>query len=182
MLDYHGGVERSLWYVITGGPYAGKTTLIEALRERGLAVEEEAARAYIDEELGKGRTIEGLREDEAAFQYAILERKLYRHAALPQGRTTFFDRGIPDTIAYLRAHDVPVSGEVHEAMGKFTYEKAFVLDLVGHAVDYARTESPEMATRLNEELLGAYRELGIPVLRVPVMEPAERVAFVLGNL
>jgi predicted ATPase len=170
------------WYVITGGPFAGKTTLIRALEKLGYEVEEESARAYIDEELQKGKTIEVIRGDEALFQQAIFDRKIERHSSLPQDKTIFFDRGLPDSIAYLRANDLKVTSEVETATKHSAYKKVFILDLVGHSIDHARTESKELASRIHTELARAYEELGIPVVRVPVLPVSERVQFVLNNL
>ena len=64
------------WVVITGAPSSGKTSLIDALRQRGYAVLHEAARKYIEAEVGSGRSILELRGGEGAFQNAILNAKL----------------------------------------------------------------------------------------------------------
>src|SRR6185312_6669514 len=45
-------------YVLTGGPCAGKTTVILELQKRGYHVLEEAARSVIDEMLAQGKTLD----------------------------------------------------------------------------------------------------------------------------
>jgi predicted ATPase len=175
-------VDDTQWYVITGGPFAGKTTLIKHLQGLGHNVEEESARAYIDERLQQGETIESIRKDEAAFQQAVLDRKIERHERLSPNQLVFFDRGMPDTIAYYRANDLPISLLALEMMKKYRYRKVFLLALVGHSIDHARTESPEKALRIHTELKRAYEELGMPVIEVPVMPLLERSAFILSNL
>lgn len=175
-------MEEKGWYVLTGGPFAGKTTLLVALQELGLNVESEIARLYIDEEIAKGKTIAEIRKNEASFQYIVHERKLLQHANLHKDKMIFFDRGIPDTIAYLRANNLAVTQEIEKTLARYTYRKVFHLDLVGHATDHARTESLETAARIHAELARAYEELNIPVVTVPVMPVEERVKFILGNL
>ena len=175
-------MEEKGWYVLTGGPFAGKTTLLVALQELGLNVESEIARLYIDEEIAKGKTIAEIRKNEEAFQYIVHERKLLQHANLRKDKLVFFDRGIPDTVAYLRANNLVVTQEIEKTLVQYAYRKVFLLDLVGHATDHARTESLETAARIHAELGRTYDELNIPVVRVPVLPIEERVKFVLGNL
>ena len=170
------------WYVITGGPFAGKTTLLNALQELGLNTEAEIARLYIDEEIAKGKTISEIRNDEATFQYAVHERKLLQHAHLPKESLIFFDRGLPDTIAYLRASNLPITPKVEKTISQYPYRKVFLLDLVGHTIDHARTESYETARRIQKELYRAYQELDLPILKVPFMSLKDRIKFVLDNL
>ncbi len=51
------------WHVITGAPCSGKTTVIRDLERRGFRVVHETARAWIEEELQKGRTMAEIRRD-----------------------------------------------------------------------------------------------------------------------
>ncbi|MBW1726234.1 MAG: AAA family ATPase [Deltaproteobacteria bacterium] len=50
-------MQRTNWYVTTGAPCSGKTAVISALEQLGYPVVHEVARAYIDEELKKGKSI-----------------------------------------------------------------------------------------------------------------------------
>ena len=43
------------WYVITGAPSSGKSSVIRELENLGYRVVHEVARAYIEEELKKGK-------------------------------------------------------------------------------------------------------------------------------
>ena len=57
---------------------------VELLAQRGLRVRSEIARAYVDEEILKGRTIQEIRSDMRRFQCEILRRALASEAALPR--------------------------------------------------------------------------------------------------
>ena len=49
-------MSNSSWYVITGGPSTGKTTLLEELAKRGYKTIPEVARVVIDEGIAAGKT------------------------------------------------------------------------------------------------------------------------------
>jgi predicted ATPase len=47
----HGDMSETNWYVITGAPSSGKTTLLKELEELGYRVIHEVARAFIEMEM-----------------------------------------------------------------------------------------------------------------------------------
>lgn len=169
------------WYVITGGPCAGKSTVLEELARRGYRTEPEAARVYIEEALARGEQLEDVRRDELAFQRNILRIKVDIEKKLPKGETIFFDRGVHDSIAYYKLCDAGVDEELAEAVAQAHYRKAFLLDMVHFEEDHARTETAEEASQIHNWLERGYTEHGIPVVRVPVMPVEERAALILAN-
>jgi len=91
------------WYVITGAPSSGKTSVICELELLGYRVVHEVARAFIDEELKKGKTIEQIKSDELAFERHILYEKIKIEESLPKKEIIFLDRAVPDSIAYFKS-------------------------------------------------------------------------------
>ena len=116
------------WFVITGGPSSGKTTLIELLGKRGHATIPEVARTVIDEGLAKGRLVEEIRKDEKQFQDEVLRRKIAIEAAHNRNALTFFDRGMHDTIAYLRLYGWELDQHVQQAVEQANYRQVFLLE------------------------------------------------------
>jgi len=169
-------------YVLTGGPCAGKTTVILELQKRGYHVLEEAARSVIDEMLAQGKTLDDIRGDPRAFQRTILRRKAVKESELPKDHVYFLDRGMPDSIAYYRENDIPEDDELWSACRASRYANVFLLDLLEFVPDGARNESPELAARLQTALENAYRELGYEPVRVPVMSVEKRADLILANL
>jgi len=53
---------KSKWYVITGGPSSGKSTVLSCLEKMDYRIIPEAARVLIDEEMAKGKTLEEIRK------------------------------------------------------------------------------------------------------------------------
>ena len=174
--------ETHPWYVLTGGPCAGKTTLVREFEADGIKVIHESARVIIEEGLSAGKTLEEIRADPAAFTAAIIARdvaNLSRHLGTER---VFFDRSILDNIAYHRILNLTPSAELLAAAERAAFRKVFLLDLLDYRLDEARNETPEEARRIQDALETAYREYGIPVVKVPVLPVEERVAYVVENL
>ena len=170
------------WYVITGAPSSGKTTIIKLLEKKGYKVLYEIARIYIDKELKEGKTIQQIRKDEAAFQKNILDQKVYFESRLNPKEITFLDRAIPDSIAYYELVRVPRDKYLEDIIKKTFYKKIFLFDKVEFEKDYARTESQEEIEKLERLLEKVYRNLSFPVIKVPKMSVEKRVKFILNNL
>ena len=169
------------WCVITGGPSSGKTKVIEYLSFLNYAVIPEAARILIDTEQSKGKTIEEIRGNEPEFQKRTLEIKIEIENRIPSEQITFFDRGIPDSIAYYHICKKDTSPIVI-ASQKRKYKKIFLLDQLPFQNDYARTENQKNVHRLSQLLYKSYSDLGYNVIRVPVKPIQERVEFILSRM
>ncbi|MCK4781828.1 ATP-binding protein [Candidatus Parcubacteria bacterium] len=172
---------KTNWYVITGGPSSGKTKTIDYLAFLGYFVVPEAARILIDNEMSRGRAIDEIRADEAEFQKRVLQMKIDVENRIEPDRPTFFERGIPDSIAYYQICGKDIS-PAQEASQKRKYRSVFLLDSLPFEQDYARAEDKETARRLDQLLYDSYIELDYKVLRVPVMPVDERAQFIVSRL
>src|SRR3990167_1820435 len=92
--------------VITGGPSVGKTTLIKALRRKGLPVAVEVGSVVIRHGLYHPA------KDRRAFQSAVLQRQLQVERRLPRNRRHFLDRGLLDGVAYYLIDGLAVPDEL----------------------------------------------------------------------
>lgn len=170
------------WYVLTGGPYAGKTTIIELLAAQGYMTIPEAARAYIEQELSRGKTIQDVRGDEIAFQRNVLEWKENIHQSLDSQDQIFFDRGMQDSRAYFDTYGAGDDRQMLNAMQNVSYKKVFLLDMISYERDGVRTETLEDALRIHTRLGQAYEDAGMSPVRVPVLPPQERMEFILSHV
>ena len=108
-------------FVLTGGPGSGKTTLIAALRRAGFATFVEAGRGIIRDQSSIGGTALPW-SDRALFAELMLswEMRSYRDAIEQKG-PVFFDRGVPDTLGYLRLSGLPVAEHISAAAKRLRY-------------------------------------------------------------
>jgi len=169
------------WYVITGGPCSGKTTIINELSKLGFYTVPEVARLLIDREKGNGKSLEEIRGDELDFQVKVLKLKVEIESKMPKDKVIFFDRAIPDSIAYYEILGIE-SKQLKEFCKEKRYRKIFFLEQLPFKKDYARVEDGKGASKLSNLLLDTYLELGYEVIMVPVMSVEERVKFVLSHI
>lgn len=161
----------------------GKTTLLAELEKLGHSTLPEGARIVIDSGIAKGLTIDDIRADERQFQLDVLAHKIRTELEQNREALTFFDRGMHDTLAYLRLFDIEVTDEVIEAMKNSGYKHVFLLEpLDTYVTDYARTESKEEALKLNELLAEAYSEYGMKPTVIPALPPEERAQLIMKHL
>ncbi len=172
--------EAPNWYVITGVPSSGITTLANALRPYVHKVFPEAARILIDKNLKNGIPVSETRGDEGLFQQRVLHMKLQREANAKRNRTYIFERGVPDSIPYFKVSGLDPAPLYAYSANR--YKKVFFLEPLPYVRDYARTETEETRERLNVMLIGTYKYLGYNVITIPAVSVKERVKLVLKHL
>lgn len=172
---------KSNWYVITGGPSSGKSTVLEHIEKLGYKVIPEATRSLIDEEKAAGKTIKDIRRDEAEFQRRVLARKIKIESELPRDQLIFFDGAIPSSVAYFETSGLDPQ-QALSVCQKGQYRKVFLMEQLPFVQDGARTENTETIKELNRLLKKAYEDLGYEVISVPVMSVEERVKFIQAHI
>lgn len=171
------------WYVLTGGPSAGKTGTLKRIAQRGYKTVPEPARVLIDNEMEKGLELAQIRSDEVAFEYRCIELKQQMDAECKPEEVVFFDRGMPDVLAYLRSLGDKPNEVHHKILTQSPYAKVFILEMGEFQTDYARTETAEQAMEIQAELEKVYVELGYQPVHVPWMDTPEiRADYVLSLL
>ncbi len=172
-------------FVVTGGPGSGKSTLINALAERGICTMPEAGRSIIQDQVAIGG--EALPwSDRRAFAELMLswEMRSYR-AALALSGPVIFDRGVPDVLGYLRLCNLPIPAHVEKAAQVFRYHRrAFISppwpDIF--ALDAERKQSFEEAVATHEVMRETYSALEYELVSLPLTSVEERVQFVLAAI
>jgi predicted ATPase len=136
---------------------------------------------WIENTLQSGLSLQEINKDIAAKQNGIIQTGLALHAAIPTDRLTFMDRGIPDSISYLRLAGINTA-EAHKSAMIYHYRAVFIFDRLPIVQDEVRNESDEVAANLDALLEQDYRALGYSPIRVPVMPVAKRADFMLKTL
>lgn len=173
------------FFVLTGGPGAGKTTLIKALRAWGFATTEEAGRGMIRQESEAGGTAPPWIDREGfAARMFDWELSSYRQAQRQKG-TVFFDRGLPDTIGYLRLEGLDVPTRMEEEAWRLRYNTRVFLAPPWKAIfgpDEERRQSWQVAVRTYETMALTYAEFSYTLIELPCVSVAERTRFILDTL
>jgi predicted ATPase len=174
-------MRKTNWYVITGAPCSGKTSVISRIEQMGYKVVHETARAYINEELGKGRTLDEIKADMFIFENSIFRRKITIENSLPEKAIIFLDRAIPDSMAYFRFAGLDPK-EPEEKSADIRYRKIFLFDRLRIKQDEVRNENEGDSILIDRLIEETYLNLGYEITRVPVLPVARRVDFILENL
>ena len=171
------------WFVITGGPMTGKTKLVNELAKLGYDTVPEAARNLIDQAVEQEISSEKLRADEKRFQNDVALFKKDTEKGHDKNVLTFFDRGMQDTLAYLKYYDYEIEDWILQQAKQSRYRKVFLLESVGdYSKDYARTEDETFTKLIRPLLIQAYSDYGMEPIIVPNIGLERRVKFILDNI
>ena len=174
--------DENRFFVLTGSPGSGKTTLIDRLATYGgVRVMAEAGRSIIRDQVAIGGKALPW-DDRAAYAELMLaaEMRSYREASAHPG-AVMFDRGVPDVIGYLTLCRLPVPPHVEAAGRLFRYSaKAFIAppwrDV--YETDAERKQSFEEAEATYDAMVEVYRSLGYELIELPRASVEDRAAFV----
>ncbi|WP_163853711.1 AAA family ATPase [Paenibacillus elgii] len=185
MTDYT--LFRKDFIVITGGPGAGKTTLLNELRRSGYPYVPEVAREIIQAEMSSdGDALPW--KNAIKYRDLMLDRSIESyHSALSNHseHTMFFDRGIPDTLAYSNLIHAPISERLESAVQKYRYNKqVFILPPWKeiYLTDSERVQDFEEALATYHMLFETYKQLDYELIVVPKLSVDQRAAFVLSHV
>lgn len=170
------------WYVITGGPSTGKTTVIDLLQKQGYTTTIEHARHYIDTMRNEGHSVEEIRNNKRKFQLGVLDMQIQQEASIKTKDIVFLDRAIPDALAYYQFLELDYDEKLIKAIEETSYKKIFILDRLPLTKDYARTENEDDQKKIHQLIIDVYKNLGFPIVFVPVLPPLERVKYILKNV
>ncbi|MCK4860007.1 MAG: ATP-binding protein [Candidatus Omnitrophica bacterium] len=174
-------MQRTNWYVITGAPCSGKTAVISALEQLGYPVVHEVARAYIDEELKKGKSIAKIKADVLLFERHILYKKIEIEKSLSKGATVFLDRAVPDSIGYYILEGLSPDEPIKKSK-QTRYKKIFFFERLLFEKDAVRSEDDKIAAELDRILKESYQMLGHEIISVPILTVKDRVDFILKHV
>src|ERR1035437_3899681 len=163
------------WYVITGGPCSGKTTVVNLLKDRGDKTTVEDARHYVDLQRANGKSVEEVERHQREFQLRVLELQIRQEKALMPSDIVFLDRAIPDARAYYLFLGIPEAKLFTEAMKRVSYKKVFILDFLPLVNDSPRREDAAAQKKIHKLISEVYESLPFAIVHVPILPPEERV-------
>lgn len=171
-------------FLLTGAFGSGKSTLLNCLRLRGIRGIVEPARPILAEQ----RSIQGNglpEKDPRLFVELMLSRMIDTHG---QSDThpgpVFFDRGIPDVLAYAKlfGFDFP-AGENAAKLYRYN-PQAFIAPPWEriYRTDEERSVPFSVAREFGDCVRAMYEQLGYSLIDLPYVSADERADFILHHL
>lgn len=169
-------------FILTGPPGSGKSTLINALNTAGYSCVAEPARRILADERKHART--GTPDqDPARFIMLMLNQAMADHEkAVRAGCAAFFDRGIPDLLAYCDYFKVDNTA-VLQACARYRYA-AKVLFLPPWQAIYEQDSERRLdfagARDFGNQSRQHYLDLGYDLIELPHDTIETRLNFIQG--
>ena len=172
-------------YILTGAPGAGKTTILHALRARGVSVVEEAATDVVAEALARGVAEPWT---DHGFVDAIVGLQKQRQLAASGGAVQVFDRSPVCTHALAVHLGRPLSAALLAEIGRIRrdaiYEpRVFFIENLGF-VEPTAVRRISFADALTFEAVHeqSYRAFGYDLIRIAPASIVARVEAILAHL
>ncbi len=173
------------YFVITGGPGSGKSTLIEEMAQKGIHATEEAGRGVIRSQMAIGGNALPW-DDRAAFAELMLGWEMRSYELAGGYRApVLFDRGVPDIIGYLRLSGLPVAPHLRKAAEFCRYNSVVFIAPPWREIyvnDTERRQDFAEAERTCAIMRTVYVEYGYRLIDLPKTSVARRAEFVLSHI
>lgn len=171
--------------VITGGPGTGKSSVIRDLELKGYVCLHEVSREITAEAQKQGISQLFL-EKPILFSEKLQEARIQQHQQSEEisRNSVFFDRGLPDVVAYMDYFNTSYPSKFTEACNKYRYDQVFLLPPWKEIYknDEERYESFEQALLIHDFLKKSYLSFGYKPIEVPPDSVENRSDFILNNL
>ncbi|HFK0788605.1 TPA: AAA family ATPase [Legionella pneumophila] len=173
------------FFILTGGPGSGKTSVLTALAQKGFLTVPEVGRKIIKEQqLIAGNAIHT--GDRDAFLELMLRYSLEDYQQMQQEQTAvFFDRGIPDLYSYAKAFCHKENSQVNHAVEQYRYCQTVFLFPPWEEIytnDRERQQDFREAMQTYMALKEGYQHCGYILIEVPLLPVEGRFNFILKIL
>jgi len=178
-------MESNSTVLFIGAPSTGKTSVIEALKEKGYICFEEISRQVTQEARDEG--IEHLfREKPLLFSEKLLEGRIrqFLSAKTLNQSPVFIDRGLPDITAYLNMINQDFPEKFNIANKIYRYDKVFWFPFWEdiYTSDKERYEDKTLAQNIENYLINSYKSLNYDLIEIPKLNIEDRLNFILSHL
>ncbi|MCK0159370.1 AAA family ATPase [Allomuricauda sp. F6463D] len=178
--------------VITGAPGTGKTSIVNGLERKGFHCFHEIIREMTSEAKQVGQSEEYISnplvfvDDAMQFNKDLLEGRTshYRESLNLDTPICFFDRGIPDVLAYMDFFGQSYDQHFTSHCENHRYDAVFIVPPWQeiYVSDNERMETFEEAERIHLALQKTYTQFGYDPIEVPKDAVLNRIDFILETL
>lgn len=170
--------------IISGGPGFGKTSIIDELENRNYNVMHEVSRSIIKEQLESGGDILPWK-NLTTFSRLLFERRVKQFQEAAENKWVFFDRGIPDIVAYMGKDELEIPSSYMLKLEECNYCPIVFIVPPWQEIfknDAERMENYKTACEINEIIIQTYTNLGYEIEILPKVSIQERTEFILNKI
>jgi predicted ATPase len=172
-------------FVITGGPGVGKTAILRELERRGICCVPEVARQIIQQQVRADSNAVPWMNTER-YAPLMLEKSIQDYSEHAEAEhVTIFDRGVLDSIGYMRHIGLLISDEIYQrAIGCRYNVRVFIPPPwreIYHT-DSERKQTFEEAVIVDRLVREVFSEHGYKIIDIPQIAIEKRADFVLSFL
>lgn len=172
------------FYIFTGGPGSGKSSVLEALASKGYSVVPEVGRAIIKQQmLQHGQALPW--QDKQLFYEQMLECTIADYNHQKEDTLTFFDRGLLDSIGYAHLEQLNVLPAHYTLAHTTPYAPVVFIFPPWEAIyqkDTERKQDFQLATQTHAIMRITYEKFEYHLVEVPCTSIAKRTEFILDYL
>lgn len=178
--------------VITGSPGTGKSSVINALKNKNFECFDEIIRSLTLEAKKEGDSTSHISNpiafvnDPMTFNTNLINGRVsqFKQANRLDIDTIFFDRGIPDVLAYMGFFKQDLTEHFIKACEMHTYTHVYILPPweAIYKMDNERFETFEESLQIHNHLIDIYNRFGYDIVDVPFDTIENRTDYILNHL
>lgn len=172
------------YYIFTGGPGSGKSSVLEAMALLGHCVVPEVGRQIIKQQIQQQGEALPWKDKQLYFEL-MFEQSLLDYHKQPQDVLTFFDRGILDSIGYAYLEDLQLQPNHLTVAKTASYAPIVFIFPPWEAIyqkDAERKQDIETAKQTYLTLGKTYVDFGYTLIEIPCTTIEKRAEFILNSL
>lgn len=172
------------YYIFTGGPGSGKSSVLEALALKGYTTVPEVGRAIIKQQMQQGGEALPWLNKQLFFEQ-MFTQSLADYHKQPKETLTFFDRGLLDSIGYATLEELDIFPYHFDGARETAYAPLVFIFPPWEAIyqnDTERKQDFQLAQQTYEVMQITYKKMGYQLLEVPLTAIEKRVEFILHTL
>jgi predicted ATPase len=168
--------------VVTGAPGTGKTSVVSLLGDRHMTVSEPARELIAEHAAKTGEaTLDGRPE---LFLRRLVQRSIDDFKSVADAAVVFFDRGLPDCVAYAAVFGMDPE-PIFEQANRYRYESPVFIAPPWKEIytrDALRRATFAQVEAFDLHLRSAYVRLGYELIELPRASPRRRVELITEHL